>query len=113
MAKAEVYSDPLLCLSESRKEISTVKCALLASGGKRTPLSPETGNWGQEAYTQRNLVTSLIAFFNQKSLLWQCWNILLIVTSFKLYDSLLLGKFISKGISLLNVVSRGYSCSLP
>ena len=27
-----------------------MKCALLASGGRRTPLSPETENWGQEAY---------------------------------------------------------------
>ena len=27
-----------------------MKCALLASGGRRTPLSPETENWGQEVY---------------------------------------------------------------
>ena len=60
MAKAEVYSDPLLCLSESRKEISTVKCALLASGGKRTPLSPETGNCGQEAYIRASRVAPVV-----------------------------------------------------
>ena len=45
-------------------------------------------------FFKKNLVTSLVALFNQKSLLWQCRSILLIVTSFKLYDSLLLGKFI-------------------
>ena len=60
MAKAEVYSDPLLCLSESRKEISTVKCALLASGGKWTSLSPETGNWGQEAYIRASQVALVV-----------------------------------------------------
>ena len=43
MAKAEVYSDPLLCLFENRKAITTVKCALLASGGKGHPCHQRQG----------------------------------------------------------------------
>ena len=50
-----IYSAHSFCLHKSRKGISYVKIALPSSGGM-TPLSPEIGNWGQEAYTQRNLL---------------------------------------------------------
>ena len=40
-----------LTLSESMNWISHVKGALQASGGRRTPLLPETGNSGLQAYT--------------------------------------------------------------
>ena len=60
-----IYSAHSFCLHKSRKWISHVKFALPASGGM-TPLSPEIGNWGQEAYTQRNLVTSLTYYPKSK-----------------------------------------------
>ena len=41
------------CLPESRKYISHVKSAPPASGSRRTPLSPETGNSGQESYRNK------------------------------------------------------------
>ena len=42
----EEHFDPLFSLLESRKSISPVKNALPIPGGRKTSLSPETGNSG-------------------------------------------------------------------
>jgi len=56
----EGQRDSPFCLPEGRKSISHVQDACPASGGKRTPLWPQTGNSGQEMFM--NHVTSLICY---------------------------------------------------
>lgn len=48
------HSDPFLRLPESRKQISHVKGALSASGGRKTSLPSETGNSGPRRLCEQN-----------------------------------------------------------
>lgn len=57
----ERHSD-LLFIPESRTYNSHVKSALLITEGRKTLLSPEKGNQGQEKSVQTNLVTLTLTF---------------------------------------------------